>query len=369
MIRGRIQIGGGEILDTFDGWGFIYMDADERTEAPIKKRETTSYAEEAGEYLDPRTVQDAFDYKVKFLIECPNRNLENANAKIAAFNSALYTTSYNSDIRTYKEVTFYNDYNRVKIVGFPEPIAQPTDFFRRQDGSALDCAQVELKIRVSDPKKCDFNMLLDEKPVEPDNPGDSDTTIDALGIEWYTLTSSGEYAAKVSKLLSIFPNLASFTNVIDGQTIHYYNRESILRIAAVIRNMHGVDDIFDPIYLMFFTGLSTQEPVDLRTVWNVNVDVDGNDINIVRGDVIITYPEMGYFKDGVWQQGDTFFYFNDNKLYINEVQYVDGSLQDKLLYGDDVAIPLKVMIEMDGTSTLSLAKTFNSRESIITESK
>lgn len=160
MIRVRLQIGDGETLDTFNGWGFIYMDADERTEAPIKKREVSSYAEESGEHTDPRTVQDAFDYTIKFLIECPNRNLENANAKIAAFNKALYSASYNSDIRTYKEVTFYNDYNRVKIVGYPEPIAQPTDFFRKQDGSALDCAQVELKIRVSDPKKCDFSLAL-----------------------------------------------------------------------------------------------------------------------------------------------------------------------------------------------------------------
>ncbi|MCM1216507.1 MAG: hypothetical protein NC209_03845 [Alistipes sp.] len=160
MIRVRLQIGDDEILDTFEGWGFIYMDADERTEAPIKTRETTSYAEEAGEHIDPRTVQDAFDYKVKFLIECPNKNLQNANAKIAAFNKALYTSSHNNDIRTYKDVTFYNDFNRVKIVGLPEPIAQPTDFYRKQDGSVLDCAQVEFKIRVSDPTKCDFNLTL-----------------------------------------------------------------------------------------------------------------------------------------------------------------------------------------------------------------
>lgn len=158
MIRVRLQIGDGEILDTFEGWGLIYISADNRTEAPIKTRETTSYAEEAGEHIDPRTVQNAFDYSVKFLIECPNKNLENANVKIAAFNAALYTQALHSDIRTYKEVVFYNDYNRVKIVGYPEPIAQPTDFYRRHDGRALDCAQVELKIRVSDPSKCDFNM-------------------------------------------------------------------------------------------------------------------------------------------------------------------------------------------------------------------
>lgn len=158
MIRVRIRIGDGAVEDTFAKWGLIYLDADERTEAPIKSRETTSYAEEAGEHIDPRTVQAAFDYTAKFLIECPNTDMQNANAVIAAFNKALYAQENGSDIRSYKEVEFYNDYNRVKIVGYPEPIATPTDFYRRQDGRALDCVQVELKIRVCDPTKCDFDL-------------------------------------------------------------------------------------------------------------------------------------------------------------------------------------------------------------------
>lgn len=167
MIRVRLRIGDGEILDTFTGWGMIYIEADHRTEAPIKERPVSSYAEETGEHVDTRTVQDAFDYTVKFLIECPNRNLTNANAKIAAFNRALYTQQRGSDIRKYKEVTFYNDYKRVKIVGIPEPVAEPTDFYRRDNGSVMDCVQIEFKIRVTNPAKCDFSLLKDsEQPVQ-----------------------------------------------------------------------------------------------------------------------------------------------------------------------------------------------------------
>lgn len=158
LIPSRIQIGDGPVEDFFKKFGFIYMDADPRTEAPIKARTTTSYAEEAGEHVDPRTVPDAFDYTAKFLIEAPNRDFTNANAKIAAFNKALYSVERGSDIRRYKQITFYNDHQRVKIVGIPEPIAQPTDFYRRSNGSAMDCVQVELKIRVADPTKCDFNL-------------------------------------------------------------------------------------------------------------------------------------------------------------------------------------------------------------------
>lgn len=158
MITARIQIENGQILDTYEGFGFIYMSADNRTEAPIKKRDTTSYADEAGEHVDPRTVQDAFDYKVKFLIEAPNNNRQNANAKIADFNRQLYKQTTGSDIRTYKTITLYDDYKRVKIVGIPEPIAEPTELYRRQNGSVMDCATVELVIHVNDPTKCDFNL-------------------------------------------------------------------------------------------------------------------------------------------------------------------------------------------------------------------
>lgn len=158
MIRVRIKIGDGAIEDTFAAHKLIYMEADNRTEAPIKKRDATSYAEKAGENTDPRTVQDAFDYKVTFIIDGQNTNLANVNATIAAFNAKLYTQPANSDIRTYKEVTFYNDFKRVKIVGLPEPIAEPKEMKRSRNG--FDFAQVEFVIHVSDPKKCNFEKSV-----------------------------------------------------------------------------------------------------------------------------------------------------------------------------------------------------------------
>lgn len=158
MINVRIKIGDGAIEDTFTAHKLIYMDADNRTEAPIKKRDVTAYAEKAGENTDPRTVQDAFDYKVRFIIDGQNTNLANVNAAIAAFNAKLYTQPANSDIRTYKEVTFYNDFKRVKIVGLPEPIAEPKEMKRSRNG--FDFAEVELVIHVSDPTKCNFEKSV-----------------------------------------------------------------------------------------------------------------------------------------------------------------------------------------------------------------
>lgn len=158
MINVRIKIGDGAIEDTFAAHKLIYKESDHRTEAPVKKRDASSYAEEAGEHTDPRTVQDAFDYKVTFIIDGQNTDLANVNAIIAAFNAKLYTHPANSDIRTYKEVTFYNDFKRVKIVGLPEPIAECKELYRTENG--CDCAIVEFTIRVSDPTKCNFEKSV-----------------------------------------------------------------------------------------------------------------------------------------------------------------------------------------------------------------
>lgn len=158
FIRVRIKIGDGAIEDTFTAHKLIYMEADHRTEAPIKKRDESSYVEQAGVNIDRRTVQDAFDYKVTFIIDGQNTNLNNVNAIVAAFNAKLYTQPEDSDIRTYKEVTFYNDFKRVKIVGIPEPIAEPKEIKRSRNG--FDFAEVELVIHVSDPTKCNFEKSV-----------------------------------------------------------------------------------------------------------------------------------------------------------------------------------------------------------------
>ena len=156
MINVRIQIGDGAIEDTHTAHKLIYLEADNRTEAPIKKRDVTTYAEQAGDNTDPRTVQDAFDYKVRFIIDGQDKDLKRVNSIIAAFNKKLYTQEANSDIRTYKEVTLYNDFKPCKIVGLPEPIAECKEFKKSRNG--YEFAQVEFVIHVSDPTKCNFNL-------------------------------------------------------------------------------------------------------------------------------------------------------------------------------------------------------------------
>lgn len=162
MIKSRIQIENGTIEDFYTKWGFIYMSGDHRFAPPEKKRDATSYPEQAGKNEDPRTVDDEFDYSAKFLIEAPNKNLVNANSKISAWNKAVRERTPGSDIKRCKTVTFYDDYKRCKITGIPEIIAEvdEKDYYRRQNGDTMDCVVVELKIHVSKPSLCDFDMNL-----------------------------------------------------------------------------------------------------------------------------------------------------------------------------------------------------------------
>ena len=156
MINVRIKIGNGEIYDTYKKYGLIYKESDNIIGAPIKDFDSTSYSGENGTHIDPRTVANSFDYKVTFIVLADNSNLNNANAKINAFNKALYSLTGDGDIRQYKEVTFYNDYKRVKIVGIPQAISEAKKSYRNR----TDCVEVEFVIKVEDPDKCDFNLSV-----------------------------------------------------------------------------------------------------------------------------------------------------------------------------------------------------------------
>lgn len=161
MIRSLIQIENGVVRDFYDAFGFIYLDADERTAPDEKEDASTSYAEQTGENRDGRTVDAAFDYTASFLVEAPNKDTTNVNLKIKEFNQAIREQTSGSNIKRKREIAFYNLLNRVKIVGTCEPIAEPKSVYHSNRYGELDYAQIELKIRVSDPSKCDFALNTD----------------------------------------------------------------------------------------------------------------------------------------------------------------------------------------------------------------
>lgn len=155
MLTARIKIGDAAVADT-QTYGLVYLDSDKVTGAPSKGFESTSYPEEGGEHIIPKTVDAAFDYKVKFFIQADS--VVDANAKIAAFNAALYTQASGSDVKTYKKVEFYNDYKRHKIVGYPSEISEAQEFWRDMKNQVNDVVVVEWTIRVNKPSLCDFSL-------------------------------------------------------------------------------------------------------------------------------------------------------------------------------------------------------------------
>lgn len=158
MIRTKLRIGTGGLVDATDSYGLIYLSSDKRFSAPIKKRDTTTYAEEDGEHLDPRVVYDAFDYKVTFVIEAPNSDLTGVNATIKLLNNLMFPVN-SKGIKTGVPIEFHNPLDRVMIVGYPNPIAEATKVFRHtSNNEGLEWAQIEMTIRVTNPNLCNFNL-------------------------------------------------------------------------------------------------------------------------------------------------------------------------------------------------------------------
>lgn len=165
MTKSLIQIEGGEVWDFYEKFGFIYMDADERTAPDEKEDAVSSYAEEPGEHRDGRTVDAPFDYTARFLVEAEGSDADNVNKKIAAFNNAVRETIPDSDVKRKREIAFYNLNNRCKIVGTAEVIAVPKEAQYAHRAGLADYADIELKIRVSDPGKCDFLIDSQSSPL------------------------------------------------------------------------------------------------------------------------------------------------------------------------------------------------------------
>lgn len=156
MIRVKIKIGSGTAVDSFDTYKFIYLSSDNRLSAPLKEFEQTSYPEQEGVNIFPKTVDDTFDYKVEFLVESGG-SLNTANSRIKTFNNALFSQATGSDVKEFKRVTIYNPHKNVSITGIPEPIQEASDFWRDHTGAASSYARVEWTIHVDKPSECNFS--------------------------------------------------------------------------------------------------------------------------------------------------------------------------------------------------------------------
>lgn len=153
MIKARLRIEDGDIYDITERYGLVYLNGDKRFGAPAKKFEESVYPEQSGKNIYPKTTDEAFEYKVDFLIK--TNEITRANKKISKFNSSLYTQD--GDVKTFKRVTLYDDYKGVVIVGYPQPMSEAKEFFRDKRGRVADIVVCEWVINVNDPSLCDFD--------------------------------------------------------------------------------------------------------------------------------------------------------------------------------------------------------------------
>lgn len=153
MIKARLKIENGDIYDITEKFGLVYLNGDKRFAAPTKDFEETIFPEQSGKSILPKTTDQAFEYRVKFLIKTDS--LTRANKKIAKFNSALYAQE--GYVKTFKQVTFFDDYKGVKVVGYPKPMAEATEFWRDKSGRVADVVCCEWVINVNNPSLCDFD--------------------------------------------------------------------------------------------------------------------------------------------------------------------------------------------------------------------
>lgn len=160
MKRISFNFGDGVEMDSYDSFGLIYLSSDNIFSPPISEFTETDYPEEDGAHIDARAKFKTFDYKITFALEAPNKNLTSANAKIDAFNKALYAED--GEIKTFKEITITNTLKRVKVVGYGKPIETATKFFRDKQGNVWDTAVVDFTLHIAKPQLCDFNLQIDE---------------------------------------------------------------------------------------------------------------------------------------------------------------------------------------------------------------
>ena len=149
----ELAIDGGAAVDMEEVYGLRYIGSDNRFGAPIREMAVSKYAEEAGEHTDRRTVEEAFDYKIRFVIEAVPGRLTGVNYRIAQLNNAMRKVAAGGgQVVTFRRWTLYNGHKGVRISGIPRPIEEVERWWR--DG--MECAVVELTIHADRPGECSF---------------------------------------------------------------------------------------------------------------------------------------------------------------------------------------------------------------------
>lgn len=140
----RIQIGTGAIVDIVS-LGFHLGKSPNTIGCDLKESNfvTTDFPENNGDtvYVNPNPTKKSFDYPITFIYV--STELDSANLAISNFYNSLLG----------KKITIYNDFKKVKVVGYVKSY-KGAEFHRNEK----DIVTFELTFYIPKPQDCDFNI-------------------------------------------------------------------------------------------------------------------------------------------------------------------------------------------------------------------
>lgn len=154
-----LQIENGAIID-MERMGFFLMKSPDLLVPKQRNYETESYPEIDGQKIYPKTTYEQFDYKVKMLFM---GDLDTMNEAIRDLWKLFFTTTSGTSIRTAKEITIYNYYKDIAIVGYADEMPGSDTFIEVEKGVWI----FDLNIKVMEPARITWSGILIEDEQRP----------------------------------------------------------------------------------------------------------------------------------------------------------------------------------------------------------
>lgn len=137
-MEGRIKIGDDPIIQ-LESIGMYIVDSDKIFSSPQMDYEIQNYPELGKSIIYPVTYDKPFEYEIKIGV------IGNINERINSLSQ--YSRG--------KIIEIYNDYTKIKIVGFIKSISKADKFNRNKDFGAATFSMI---ITVNNPSLCDFEL-------------------------------------------------------------------------------------------------------------------------------------------------------------------------------------------------------------------
>lgn len=221
----RLQIEDGDIVN-LESMGFHLMESTNVVVPPQRDYETEDFPENDGVKVYKRVAYKSFDYTVKLLYM---GDLDGLNEAIRAFwNSMFSGAGFGDDTRVPYNITLYNDYKAVAMVGIAKSISDMEQIIEVRKG----CYILEFTMLVPEPKKCiwDTTAIVLRGNIKSSVtlfPTASRHSGNSIGVNNTNYTSSNANQPAANGFPSLFQRFTPSSTGGDNSTISVYNTNLI----------------------------------------------------------------------------------------------------------------------------------------------